>query len=254
MTLLRQGTGPWWRLWLLALVMALLGGCASGPRAHPDDPLEPFNRSMYEFNDALDRGVLKPVATTYREVAPELVRKGVGNFFANLQDAWSFVNNVLQFKGQAAAESFMRFNVNTFFGLAGILDIASEMGIERHPEDFGQTLGRWGVGAGPYIVLPLLGPSTLRDTVALPVDVRGDAVSHVEDVPVRNTLWTLRTVDRRARLLKAGDMLEEAALDKYSFLRDAFLQRRRNEVFDGNPPQEPSEPDPDGSGPGEPAQ
>lgn len=238
------------RLSALALAAALLGGCASGPGAHPDDPLEPFNRSMYEFNEALDRGVLKPVATAYRDVTPDLMRKGVGNFFGNLEDARSFVNNALQFKGQAAAESFMRVGVNTFLGLAGILDIASEMGIERHPEDFGQTLGHWGVGAGPYIVLPVLGPSTLRDTVALPVDVRGDAVSQVEDVPVRNSLWTLRAVDRRAHLLKVGDMLEEAALDKYTFLRDAFLQRRRNDVFDGNPPQEPPEEDPDGSGPG----
>lgn len=240
----------WLRLVALLLCAALAAGCATGPKANPADPLEPFNRSMFEFNEALDRGVLKPVATAYRDVTPELVRRGVGNFFTNLDDAWSFVNNALQFKGQAAGESFMRFGVNTFFGLAGILDVASEMGIERHPEDFGQTLGHWGVGAGPYIVLPVLGPSTLRDTAALPVDVRGDAVSQVDDVPVRNTLWTLRTVDRRAHLLKAGDMLEEAALDKYTFLRDAFLQRRRNDVFDGNPPSEPPEDDPDGSGPG----
>lgn len=243
-----------WRLSVLLLGAALLGGCASGPRAHPDDPLEPFNRSMYQFNDALDRGVLKPVATAYREVTPELVRKGVGNFFANLQDAWSFVNNLLQFKGQAAAESLMRFNVNTFLGLAGVLDIASEMGIERRTEDFGQTLGHWGVGPGPYIVLPVLGPSTLRDTVAMPVDVRGDAVSHVEDVSVRNSLWALRAVDNREGLLRASDMLEEAALDRYSFLRDAYLQRRRNDVYDGDPPQEPGEQDPDGMGPGAPAQ
>lgn len=252
MRLAGSAAAPGRHLWALLMVggALLLGGCASGPRAHPDDPLEPFNRSMYQFNEALDRGVLKPVATAYRDVTPALVRTGVGNFFGNLQDAWSFVNNALQFKGQAAAESLMRFSVNTFFGLAGLLDIASEMGIERYPEDFGQTLGHWGVGAGPYIVLPVLGPSTLRDTVALPVDVRGDAVTHVERVPVRNTLWTLRAVDQRASLLKVGDVLEAAALDKYSFLRDAFLQRRRNDVFDGNPPQEPPEEDPDGSGPG----
>lgn len=228
------------RFWRLSAILLslLLTACATGPNANPVDPLEPFNRSVYQFNDALDRTVLKPVATAYREVTPSLVQKGIGNFFGNLQDAWSFVNNVLQFKGAAAAETFMRVGVNTIFGLGGILDVATEIRLERHTEDFGQTLGHWGVGAGPYIVLPILGPSTLRDTVALPVDFKGDVVAQVDDVPVRNSLLVLRAVDQRARLLKAGDMLEEAALDKYTFLRDAFLQRRRNDVYDGNPPEE----------------
>ena len=232
-----------WQL-LLTCLLLLAGslamtGCASSPMANPADPLEPFNRTMFEFNDALDRGIVKPVATGYREVVPELARKGVGNFFNNLRDVWSGVNNLLQLKAEGAANSFMRVVVNTTAGLAGVLDVATEMGIERYTEDFGQTLGYWGIGAGPYIVLPVLGPSTLRDTVALPADWRGDLVSWQENIALRNSLWVLRAIDNRARLLRLGDVLEDAALDKYTFVRDAFLQRRRNQVYDGNPPEEP---------------
>jgi phospholipid-binding lipoprotein MlaA len=224
---------------LLALSLGLiLAGCATGPNANPADPMEPLNRSVYKFNDALDRTVFKPVATTYRDVTPSMVQRGIGNFFYNIEDVWSFVNNVLQLKGAAAADSFFRVGVNTLMGLGGVLDVASELRIERHTEDFGQTLGYWGVGPGPYIVLPVLGPSNLRDTVALPADWRGDLVTQIEDVPTRNTLWVLRATDQRAALLKAGDVLEGAALDKYSFIRDAYQQRRRNAVYDGNPPEE----------------
>lgn len=247
----RQG---WQIAWAGFLLCLALTGCATGPHANPVDPLEPYNRVMHDFNDTLDRALLKPVATAYQDVTPELIRRGVGNFFANLRDAWSFVNHVLQFKAEGAAESLMRVGVNTLFGLGGILDVASEMRIERRTEDFGQTLGHWGVGPGPYIVLPVLGPSTLRDTVALPVDTRGDAVALQDDMALRNTGWTLRAVDGRARLLKASDVVEGAALDKYTFIRDAYLQHRRNVVFDGNPPEDPPEEDPDGSGPGVSAQ
>ncbi len=229
-----------WLLRLLALALGLLlTGCATGPQANPADPLEPWNRGVYKFNDALDRNVLKPVATVYQESTPELLRKGIGNFFANLEDAWTTVNSALQLKGKAAGESFTRFWVNTFFGLAGVLDVASEMQIPRYNEDFGQTLGHWGVGAGPYVMLPVLGPSTLRDTAALPADWRGDAVTHIEDVPVRNTLIGVRAVHQRARLLKQEGLLEGAALDKYTLLRDVYLQHRRNLVYDGDPPEEP---------------
>ena len=149
---------------VLVLGAALLGGCASGPNANPADPFEPYNRNMTTFNDNLDKAVLKPVATLYRDATPQPLRTGVGNFFANLGDAWSFVNNLLQLRGLDAYESMVRFSVNTVLGLGGVLDIASEMGVERHKQDFGLTLGRWGVPTGPYLVLPLLGPSSVRDT------------------------------------------------------------------------------------------
>jgi phospholipid-binding lipoprotein MlaA len=231
------------------LVVLSVGGCASGPNANPRDPLEPFNRGVYRFNDALDTTVLKPVATAYRDVTPVRVRQGVGNFFGNLEDVWSFVNNALQFKGQAAFDSLKRVGVNSVIGWAGIFDVATEMDIEKHTKDFGHTLGYWGVTPGPYLVLPLLGPSTFRDTAALPVDWKGDIVANVPHVPTRNTATVVRAVDSRAALLKASTMLEEAALDKYSFTRDAYLQRRRSVIFDGNPPDEdtgeklPAQPD-----------
>ena len=222
------------------LVLLVLTGCASGPNANPHDPLEPFNRGVYRFNDVVDRAVLKPVATAYHNVLPAPVRQGVGNFFGNLDDAWSIVNNALQLKGQAAADSMVRFGVNTFLGLGGVLDIATEMKIEKHTKDFGLTLGYWGVAPGPYLVLPLLGPSTLCDTAALPVDMQGDIVGTIDHVPTRNTLTVVRAVDNRSELLKVTTMLDEAALDKYTFTRDAYLQRRRSAIYDGNPPEESS--------------
>lgn len=215
-----------------------LAGCATGPNADPRDPIEPFNRGVYKFNDAIDTAVFKPVATAYRDATPELIRRGVGNFFANLEDIWSFVNNALQFKGQAAGDSLARFGMNTFIGIGGIFDVASDLSIEKHARDFGQTLGYWGVAPGPYLVLPLLGPSSLRDAVALPVDMAGDLVSQVAHIPTRNSAKVIRIIDNRSEFLRAGDMLDEIALDKYSFIRDAYLQRRRNAIYDGNPPEE----------------
>jgi phospholipid-binding lipoprotein MlaA len=222
---------------LLLLALAITG-CASGPNANPRDPLEPFNRGVYQFNDTLDRAVVKPVATAYRDVLPSPVRTGVTNFFNNLQDAWSFVNNTLQLKGEAAGNSLVRFGVNSVFGLGGVLDIATEMQIERHTKDFGETLGYWGVGSGPYLVLPLLGPSTLRDTAALPIDSQGNLISGVEHVPSRNAATALKMVNLRAQLLQASAMLDQVALDPYTFTRDAFLQSRRSDIYDGNPPDE----------------
>lgn len=232
----RRATTAMWSATLLLLF--LLVGCASGPHANPRDPLEPFNRGVYQFNDALDTAVLKPVARAYRDVTPVRMRQGIGNFFGNLEDVWSFVNNALQFKGQAAIDSLKRVGFNTFVGWGGLFDVATEMDIEKHTKDFGHTLGYWGVAPGPYLVLPLLGPSTLRDTVALPVDLKGDIVANVTHVRTRNTATVVRAVDGRAALLKASTMLEEAALDPYSFTRDAFLQRRRSVIFDGNPPED----------------
>jgi phospholipid-binding lipoprotein MlaA len=214
--------------WMLAI--AAMAGCAAGP--NPRDPLEPFNRKVSEFNEGVDAVVLKPVATVYKKATPAIVRTGVSNFFSNIRDLWSFANSALQFKLQDATESLARFQVNTMFGLGGIIDVASELNIERHREDFGQTLGRWGMPPGPYIVLPLLGPSTLRDTMALPVDYRGDLLRQVRPSADRDLLYGLRAVDARANLLRIGGVIDEAALDKYSFTRDAYLQKRQAEIFE----------------------
>ena len=224
-----------------AALLLGLAGCANGP-VNPRDPFEPFNRKALQFNEGVDALVLKPVATVYRQHVPPLVRTGVSNFFGNMSDGWSAVNSALQFKFANAAENFMRLNVNTFFGLGGILDIASDMNIERHREDFGQTLGHWGVPAGPYIMLPLLGPSTLRDSLALTFDRQGDPVHYVDSTAAAYELHTLRAVNQRSNLLRVGTVLEEAALDKYTFIRDAHLQKRRAEIFDSDPADIPAEP------------
>jgi len=213
------------------LAAALLSGCATGPNANPKDPLEPLNRGIYSFNEGLDRAIVKPVATAYQDVAPSPVRTGVNNFFGNLGDIWSALNALLQARPREAAENFMRFNVNTFFGLGGLLDIASEAGIPRTKADFGQTMARWGVPSGPYLVLPFFGPSSVRDSVGMVVDNKGDPVTQGhESVATRNSLYTLRVVDTRAQLLPAEKIIDQAALDKYSFIRDAYLQRRQNPV------------------------
>jgi phospholipid-binding lipoprotein MlaA len=233
---------------LLAASIGLLGGCATGP--NPRDPFEPFNRKMMEFNEGVDAVALKPAAIIYREVVPPLVRTGVSNFFGNLNDAWSFVNSLLQLRLQDAADNFARVQLNTFVGMGGIFDVASEFNVERHREDFGQTLGRWGVPAGPYLVLPLLGPSTVRDTIALPVDRKGDLI-HDVDPWGQSSLFALRLVDARSNLLRASAVLDQAALDKYSFTRDAHLQRRRADVVERIDDEDGREPSTDGqSAPG----
>lgn len=223
------------RSWSLRVATALLlvaglAGCATGPDANPRDPLEPFNRGVSQFNDAVDGAVLKPVATVYRDTTPDLIRTGVSNFFGNLRDVWSFVNATLQLKPQAAAENGLRVGVNTVLGFWGVFDIASEMGIERTSLDFGQTLGRWGVPSGPYLVLPIFGPSSIRDAAGFGVETSGDLVSRVNDIPTRNSMYALRAVETRANLLRATSMLEGAALDRYSFTRDIYLQRRQSQI------------------------
>jgi phospholipid-binding lipoprotein MlaA len=199
--------------WAGAAVLAvvLLQGCATGPGANPSDPLEPFNRAMFGFNEGVDRAVLKPVATVYRDVTPQPVRTGVTSFFGNISDVWAIVNNLLQGKGEFAADSLARVTTNTLWGLGGIFDVATELKIPKHSEDFGQTLGVWGVGSGPYLVLPLLGPSSVRDTAGLVVDSQLDLVTQASNVRVRNSLTTLRVVNVRANLLGAGDVLDQAA-------------------------------------------
>ena len=225
----------------LILICLALVGCATGPNVNPRDPLEPFNRGVYQFNNVVDKAVLKPVARAYRDALPDRIRQGIGNVFNNLEDVWSTVNNALQFKGRAAIDSLKRVSINTFVGWGGIFDVATEMDIEKHTKDFGHTLGYWGVAPGPYLVLPLLGSSTLRDTLALPVDLKGDIVANISNVPTRNTTTVVRAIDTRAGLLKASTMLEEASLDPYTFTRDAYLQRRRSVIYEGNPPEEATE-------------
>ena len=217
-----------WMLWLGCVVLALQG-CASVPYADARDPWESMNRSVYNFNDVLDNMAIKPAAKVYTAVLPSPVRTGIHNFLGNLGDVWTLVNSALQLKGQATVETFMRINVNTFLGLGGLLDVASELGIERSRQDFGLTLGRWGVDTGPYVVLPLLGPSTLRDAVALPLDVNGNLLRQVRPVSDRNSLYALRMVDTRANLLRAGSVIDSAALDKYSFTRDVYMQLRKGQ-------------------------
>jgi len=221
---------------MLAVVFTL-GGCASARTGVTRDPWERFNRDVSSFNEAVDAAVLKPVATAYVKVTPPLVRTGVSNFMGNLGDLWSAINSALQLKPQYALENFFRFGVNSTLGLLGVLDVAGEMNLERHREDFGQTLGRWGVGTGPYLVLPLLGPSTLRDAVSsFTLDRTGNAITYVEPQSVRNTLYILKAVEARANVLRASSVLDAAALDKYTFSRDVYLQYRRAEIYDGDPP------------------
>lgn len=229
------------RVAALGLVVVLAQGCATGPNANPADPLEPFNRSVFKFNDGVDRAILKPVATAYRDVTPSPVRTGVSNFFGNIADVWSVVNNVLQLKPKEALETGMRVAFNTVFGFAGVIDIGTEMRLQRNKQDFGQTLGHWGVESGPYVVLPFFGPSSVRDTVGSLVDANADLVNRTDRVPVRNSLATLRVVDGRAKFLDAGDVLEQASLDKYSFTRDLYLQRRSNSIG-RDAPQKESQP------------
>ncbi|MGZ5251593.1 MAG: MlaA family lipoprotein, partial [Caldimonas sp.] len=204
---------------------------------------EKWNRKVFNFNEDVDRAVLKPVATTYTNVVPQPVRRGVGNFFSNFADAWSAINNMLQGKFEAGFEDATRVGANTLFGLFGVLDVASEMGLEHHYEDFGQTLGRYGVGAGAYVVLTILGPSTVRDAAAIPVDRIASPPAFFEGTRTQIGLTLLQIINTRAGLLGATRVIDDISLDKYTFVRDAYLQRRRSLVFDGDVPETPPEPD-----------
>lgn len=219
-----------------AVFLFALGGCAS--TGNPRDPLEPINRGIYHFNDGVDHLVIKPAAELYRDVVPEIVRTGVSNFFANINDVIVALNNLLQGKLLQAVSDVGRIAVNTTAGLLGIIDVATEIGLEKHNEDFGQTLGYWGIGSGPYLVIPFLGPSSLRDAVGLFGDLKTDPRTYVDPPRARNQLYGLAFVSRRSELIETSKILEVAALDPYEFLRDAYLQRRRNLVFDGNAPDE----------------
>ncbi len=225
-----------------AILCLFISGCASVSVKNPVDPWESWNRGVSEFNDDLDKKFVKPVANAYVNAIPQFVRTGVNNFFFNLTGVWTVINSTLQLKPKTAAEAFMRLNINTFLGIGGLIDIASEMNLERHTADFGQTLGHYGVPPGPYLVIPFLGSSTLRDTLASTLISRGDLVWQLNSVPARNSLYALRLLDLRANLLRSSSVLEGVALDKYTFTRDVYLQVRRNDILDGKePPEEPAE-------------
>lgn len=218
---------------IIGLACALaLSGCAT---TNQKDPLEPFNRAMFSFNDAVDQAAVKPAAQAYSNL-PSFVQTGVSNFFGNLADVWTAINDLLQGKLADGTTDVMRVAVNTTFGLGGLLDIGSEAGMVKHKEDFGQTLGHWGARPGPYVVLPILGPSTLRDTLATPVDFAGDPWHYERPVRWRNAGSVVHAVSQRAALLDASDLIEAAALDRYEFVRDAYLQRRESKIHDGDVP------------------
>lgn len=233
---------------LVVLAATLLaGGCASlppGTQRSPADPLEPFNRAVFEFNRVADDVVVTPVARTYETVVPELIRWMAGNAFGNLADLTTSIHQLLQGKPREAVSDFSRFVINSTLGFAGVADVASDMGFEKHREDFGQTAGRWGIGTGPYLVLPFFGPSSVRDGLGLTADFVADPLRRLMKYDHLSqgqytTGWIWRAVDVRALLLDTTRTIEDIALDRYSFVRDSYLQRRRSLIWDGDPPEEP---------------
>ncbi len=231
------------RILFVSLLATLsFSGCATLPgERDPRDPWESYNRSVYKFNDGADKAVLKPVAQAYRLVTPRFVRTGVTNFFNNLDDVTVFFNDLFQAKfGQAVADGG-RFIINTTFGLGGVIDVAGAAGAPKHREDFGQTLGVWGMGPGPYFVLPLMGPSTTRDASGRVVDIFLTPSTYANKANVTTGANVLNVINLRSNLLDTEKVLDEAALDRYSFLRDAYLQRRESLVYDGNPPKKNSD-------------
>ena len=238
--------GPGLRVAVPVVLAAALGGCATTSAQPPrpgvqSDPFERWNRKVFAFNEGLDEHVLVPLATGYRNAVPELARTGIGNVFDNFTDAWSAVNNLLQFKLEAGLGDTMRVMVNTLFGVGGVFDVAGDLGMPHYHEDLGQTLGRWGVPSGPYVVWPLLGPSALRESVALPLDRYAMPAAWIDADGAQFGLSVLQIVHVRAGLLGASRIIDDIALDKYSFIRDGYLQRRRSLVWDGDPPPLPEE-------------
>lgn len=225
------------RHWLVGgfVALALCGTVVA--EENPRDPYQGFNRSMFAVNEAVDKFTAKPVAQAYDMVTPLPVKAGVGNFFGNVGDLWIGANSALQGKFSDAGVDFGRLLINSTVGIFGFFDVASELGLEKHEEDFGQTMAVWGVGDGGYMFWPIIGPRTVRDSAGWVVDSYADPVWRVRPIATRNSLVALRFVDIRASLLPAEKVVEEAALDKYAYIRDAYLQRRRNQIFDGRPPR-----------------
>jgi len=218
----------------------LISGCASTSiptTVDNNDPFESLNRASYSFNSVIDKAIMKPVAKGYDAVTPDPVKTGISNFFANLDEIPTMTNGVLQGKFAHAFNDLGRFLINSTLGLAGFIDVATDLGLEQHDEEFGQTLGTWGIESGPYIVLPFLGPSTVRDALARPVDSYTSLKKEVDHIPTRNSIYALELLDLRYRLLAIDSQLEDA-LDEYTFVRDAFLMRRQYQVYDGNPPEQ----------------
>lgn len=222
---------------LIIAFSLLVSSCATVSAPDERDPWESFNRSIYSFNDTFDKAIARPVAEAYQYVLPDFIETGISNFFSNLGDVVVIVNDILQFKFEQAAQDFSRLIMNTTFGLLGFIDVASDMELPKHNEDFGQTLATWGIGDGAYLVLPFLGPSSVRDTAGLVVDFSYlDPVIFTEDDEVRWGLIALRAIDKRADLLEATRIMEKSGIDPYVFMRNAYFQIRENQIYDGNPP------------------
>jgi phospholipid-binding lipoprotein MlaA len=217
---------------LLLAFASLMTGCATAEK-NPQDRFESYNRAVFDFNDRVDAAVMKPVAVTYAKVTPEFVQIGVGNFFGNINDVPTALNNFLQARPANGASDVVRVLVNSTIGIAGVFDVAKSMGLPKHDQDFGQTLGRWGVPSGPYLVLPLIGPTTTRDGAAMLVDFETDPWGYVYPVRLRNTGIAIRLIDHRAYMLDTSTLIEDAALDRYEFVRDSYLQKRENKIYKG---------------------
>lgn len=221
--------------YIFILLLPLLSACASTTRQV--DPFESFNRKVYTFNDTIDRAAVKPIAQAYVKAVPNPIRAGVSNILSNLNDISVALNNILQGKLKNAFSDLGRFTINTTVGLFGIFDVASTTGLDKNDEDFGQTLGYWGIGDGPYIVLPFFGPSNLRDSVSRVVDIKTSATNLMLEPKDRNILFSFNIIHRRSLLLNASNILSIAAIDEYEFVRDAYFQKRLNQIYDGNPPR-----------------
>ena len=224
---------------IAATALALLAGCAATPSKV--DPLEPMNRALYKVHDVLDTNIVKPVAEGYTTVVPKFMRTGFANVFNNIDDLFSAVNGLLQGKPDKAGNDLGRVLINTFFGMGGLIDIASDAGIERGNEDFGQTFAVWGIPQGPYLFIPLFGPTTVRDGAGVIVRIAVGPVGYINDVALRNSIYGVGYVDLRSQVLESGSIVDTAALDRYIFIRNAYLQRRRYLTFDGKPPPEPED-------------
>lgn len=221
---------------LLLFSTLILAGCASPSGGkNPKDPLEGFNRGAYRFNDTMDKAVLKPVAQGYAKVTPKPVQNMVHNFFSNLDDVIVTFNDLLQLKFAQAASDGTRVIVNSTLGVFGLINVANRL--EKHNEDFGQTMGYWGVSSGPYVVIPFLGPSTVRDGIGLYADTYPGPISNMDDVVLRNRLYITKGIELRASLLDTESVVDDTMLDRYSFIRDAYLMHRQSLVYDGDPPR-----------------